>query len=115
MRTLVHEQEEAAKTMGATATQTFWHIIFPALRPGFLYGITLTFARSLGEFGAVLIVGGGRSLRTETATVYIYRALEERQYAGAWSAALVLGACSLLLVFVTEVLSRRERASEELG
>ncbi|HEX9386381.1 MAG TPA: hypothetical protein VF918_08675, partial [Anaerolineales bacterium] len=69
----------------------------------------LTFARALGEFGAVLVVGGGIQGRTETLTLFIYRALDERQYVGAYSAALVLGLLSLVLVVGTELLRKREK------
>lgn len=101
------EQEQAAHTLGASGWQTFRLVTFPALRHGFLYGLTLTFARALGEFGAVLVISGGVQGRTETATIYIYRALEDRQYAGAYSAALVLGILSLLLVLGAERLRHR--------
>ena len=67
-------------------------------------------ARALGEFGAVLVIGGGIQGRTETATLYIYRALDERQYVGAYSVAILLGMFSLLLVIGTELLRRREEA-----
>jgi len=103
------QQEQAAATLGANGWQTFWRVTLPALRWGFIYGVTLTFARALGEFGAVLVVGGGVQGRTETATLYIYRALEERQYVGAYSAALLLGLFSLALVMGTDLLRRRER------
>jgi len=62
----------------------------------------------LGEFGAVLVIGGGVQGRTETATLFIYRALDERQYVGAYSAALVLGLLSLVLVIGTNLLRRHE-------
>jgi sulfate transport system permease protein len=100
-------QEQAAATLGASGWQTFWKVTFPALRWGMIYGITLTFARALGEFGAVLVIGGGVQGRTETATLYIFRALEERQYTGAYSAALVLGLFSLILVLGSDWLRRR--------
>ena len=103
------QQEQAAATLGANGWQTFWRVTLPALRWGFIYGLTLTFARALGEFGAVLVVGGGVQGRTETATLYIYRALEERHYVGAYSAALLLGLFSLALVMGTDLLRRRER------
>jgi sulfate/thiosulfate transport system permease protein len=103
------EQEQAAATLGASGWQTFWMVTFPALRWGFIYGVILTFARALGEFGAVLIVGGGIQGRTETLTLFIYRALDERQYVGAYSAALVLGLLSLILVVGTELLRKREK------
>ncbi len=100
-------QELAAATMGASGWQIFWRVTFPALRWGLIYGITLTFARALGEFGAVLVVGGGVMGRTETATLFIYRALDERNYTGAYSAALVLGLFSLALVLGTDAIRRR--------
>jgi sulfate/thiosulfate transport system permease protein len=102
------EQEQAAATLGASGWQTFWMVTFPALRWGFIYGVILTFARALGEFGAVLVVGGGIQGRTETVTLFIYRALDERQYVGAYSAALVLGLLSLVLVAGTELLRKKE-------
>jgi sulfate transport system permease protein len=103
------QQEKAASTLGASSWQTFWRVTFPALRWGMIYGVTLTFARALGEFGAVLVIGGGVQGRTETATLFIYRALDERQYIGAYSAALALGLFSLILVMGSDWLRRRER------
>ncbi len=103
------EQEHAAATLGASGWQTFWRVTFPALRWGFIYGVILTFARALGEFGAVLVVGGGVQGRTETATLFIFRSLDERQHVGAYSAALVLGLISLILVVGTELLRRKEK------
>ena len=63
------QQEQAAATLGASGWTTFWRITLPALRWGFIYGVTLTLARALGEFGAVLVIGGGIQGRTETATL----------------------------------------------
>ena len=103
------EQEQAAATLGASGWETFWSIVFPSLRWGFVYGTVLTFARALGEFGAVLVVGGGVQGRTETATLFVYRALEERQYVAAYGAALVLGVLSLALVLGVDALRRREK------
>jgi sulfate/thiosulfate transport system permease protein len=100
------QQEKAAATLGANGWQIFWRVTLPALRWGFIYGITLTFARALGEFGAVLVIGGGIQGRTETATLYIYRALDEREYIGAYSAALTLGIFSFLLVMGTDFLRK---------
>jgi sulfate transport system permease protein len=102
-------QEQAAATLGANGWQTFWKVTLPALRWGFIYGVTLTFARALGEFGAVLVIGGGIQGRTETATLYIYRALDERQYIGAYSAALLLGLFSLILVMATDIFRKMEK------
>jgi ABC-type molybdate transport system permease subunit len=69
----------------------------------------LTFARALGEFGAVLVVGGDIQGSTETAPLYIFRVLDDRNYAAAYSVALVLGLISLVLVLGIERLRRRER------
>lgn len=103
------EQEQAAATLGANGWQTFWLVTFPALRWGFIYGVVLTFARALGEFGAVLVIGGGIQGRTETTTLFIFRALEERQYVGAYGAALILGLFSLILVMGADLLRREEK------
>ena len=103
------EQELAAATLGASGWQTFWRVTLPALRWGFVYGIVLTFARALGEFGAVLVIGGGIQGRTETATLYIFRALDEREYVGAYSAAIVLGLLSLALVLGTDLLRKKRK------
>jgi sulfate transport system permease protein len=102
------QQELAAATLGASGWQTFWRVTLPALRWGFIYGISLTFARALGEFGAVLVIGGGIQGRTETTTLYIYRALDERQTIGAYSAALLLGLLSLVLVIGTDLFRKFE-------
>ena len=106
------QQEQAAATLGASGWTTFRRITLPALRWGFIYGVTLTLARALGEFGAVLVIGGGIQGRTETATLYIYRALDERQYVAAYSAGLALGLLSLFLVLGTELLRRREEKKQ---
>jgi sulfate transport system permease protein len=108
LETFDTRQEQAAATLGANGWQTFWRVTFPALRWGLIYGVTLTFARALGEFGAVLVIGGGVQGRTETATLFIYRALDERQYIGAYSASLALGLFSLILVLGSDWLRGRK-------
>jgi sulfate transport system permease protein len=107
MEALDAEQEHAAATLGAGGWQTFWLVTLPSLRWGLLYGLTLTFARALGEFGAVLVVGGGIQGRTETATVFVFRALEERRPVAAYAVALLLGLTSLVLVTGVNLLRRR--------
>jgi sulfate transport system permease protein len=100
-------QEKAAATLGANGWQTFWRVTFPALRWGMIYGVTLTFARALGEFGAVLVIGGAAQGKMMTTTLFIYHALEERQYVAAYSAALALGLFSLMLVLGSDWFRRR--------
>ncbi|HSV86583.1 MAG TPA: sulfate ABC transporter permease subunit [Levilinea sp.] len=106
------EQEQAAATLGAKGWQTFLRVTLPALRWGFIYGISLTFARALGEFGAVLVIGGGIQGRTETTTLFIFRSLDERMYTAAYSAALALGLLAFILVMGTEVVRRIEKNRE---
>ena len=99
---LDRQQEYAAATLGASGWTRFWRVIFPQLRSGIIYGLTLTIARTFGEFGAVLVVGGGIQGRTETATVYIFRSMEERRFIEAYSAALLLGIFSVLIVLISD-------------
>lgn len=109
LESLNHEQELAAASLGASGWQTFRRVTFPAIRSGLVYGIILTFARALGEFGAVLVIGGGIQGRTETATIFIFNAMEHREYVSAYTAAIVLGLFSLILVVSAEWLRRRKR------
>lgn len=101
------DEDQAATTLGASPWQTFWLVTLPNIRFGLGYGIVLTLARALGEFGAVLVVGGAISGRTQTATTFIYNALEERQELAAYSMALVLAVISVALLVAIEWLKRR--------
>jgi len=101
------EQEQAAHTLGASPWQTFWRVTLPSIRWGVLYGVTLTLARTLGEFGAVFVVSGAVTGLTETATLYIFRAMDERQYVGAYAASVVLAAVSFTILIGMEWLRRR--------
>ena len=101
--------EAAAYTMGASRWKTFWLITVPAVRWGLFYGVSLTFARAIGEFGAVLVVSGSVSGLTETATLYIYRALDERNPIGAYAVAVVLAVFSFLLLLAMEFLRRKRK------
>src|SRR5262249_5991155 len=108
LRAFEVEQEQAAATLGASGWQTFWRVTCPALRWGRWDGVVLSFARALGEFGAVLVIGGAVQGLTETTTLYVYRALDQREYVGAYSAALVLGLFSLAPVTTIDFIRRRE-------
>jgi len=96
------EQENVAYTMGAGYWRTFWTITLPNIRWGLLYGVSLTFARAVGEFGAVLVVGGGVTRFTETATLYIYRSLDDRNEVGAYAMVLALAVISFCLLWLME-------------
>jgi len=92
------EQEETASTLGASQWQTFWRVTLPSIKWGLAYGITLTIARSIGEFGAVLVVSGSIINKTQTATLRIHDQFTDFNYAGAFSAALLLAAASFFLL-----------------
>ena len=102
MEEIGDSEEQAAATLGASAMQTFWRVTLPNLRGGLVVGTTLTAARALGEFGAVLVVGGGIANRTQTATTFIHSAIEERQQAAAYGMALLLAAVAIALLFVLQ-------------
>jgi sulfate transport system permease protein len=108
------DEEDASRTLGASIWQTFRRVTLPNIRWALLYGVALTTARAIGEIGAVLIVSGTISGNTETATIYIFTALEERLEAQAHVVALVLATVSILLLVVIEWLHRRnERARSD--
>jgi sulfate transport system permease protein len=99
------EQEQAARSLGASALQTFSRITLPAIRWGLLYGVVLSLARSLGEFGAVKIVSGGVAMRTQTATLLIeerYQQFGIENSIIAYTAAFILALIAVIaLVIVT--------------
>lgn len=99
-------EEQAAATLGATAWQTFRRVTLPNIRGGLVIGATLTAARALGEFGAVLVVGGSIANRTQTATTFIHAAIEERQEPAAFGMALLLAAAAIGLLFILQRSSR---------
>jgi sulfate transport system permease protein len=92
--------EEAAYTIGASRWQTFRYVILPTLKGGLLSGALLTFAHSLGEFGATVLVSGNLRLRTQTAPLYIFAQFEAGNVAGANAVAAVLAALSFVIFFL---------------
>lgn len=100
-------EEDAARTLGASSIHSFRRVTLPNIRWGLFYGIALTTARAIGEIGAVLIVSGSVQGQTETATLYILRALEERQTESAYVVALTLAAVSVVLLGTIEFFKRR--------
>lgn len=95
---LTREQEEAAYTLGASPLLTFRRVIFPAIRHALTYGVVLTLARALGEFGAIAVIGGGVRGVTETATIYIFRSMHDRNPIGAYSMAVLLGVIAVTIL-----------------
>jgi sulfate transport system permease protein len=101
--------EEAAYTIGASRWQTFRYVILPALRGGLFSGTLLTFAHSLGEFGATVLVSGNLRLRTQTAPLFIFAQFEAGNIENANAVAAVLATLSFLLFFTLLRITRRER------
>ncbi|MGH2349236.1 MAG: ABC transporter permease [bacterium] len=91
--------EEAAYTMGATPWKTFRHVMLPALRGGLFAGSLLTFAHSLGEFGATVMVSGNLAMRTQTAPLFVFAMFEAGNVQAANAVAAVLTVISFLLFF----------------
>ena len=106
------DQEDAALTIGANRLLTFWHVTLPAIRWGLLYGVSLTFARAVGEIGAVLVVSGGVRGYTETSTIFIFRSLDDRNYIGANAMAVLIAAISFVILLVIESLKKRTEKSD---
>jgi sulfate/thiosulfate transport system permease protein len=92
--------EEAAYTIGATRWQTFRFVILPALKGGLFSGTLLTFAHSLGEFGATVMVSGNLRFRTQTAPLYIFAQFEAGNIEAANAVAAVLALLSFFLFFI---------------
>jgi sulfate transport system permease protein len=118
LRELGVEQEEAAATFGATALQTFWHVTLPNIAHAIGYGLVLTIARSVGEFGAVSVVSGHLVGRTQTLTQYVADRYMAFDLTGAYVAAAVLGGVAMLSLMGMHALRRAvagEGGAAEMG
>jgi len=104
------DQEQAASTLGANAWQTFWRITLPAIRWGVAYGVVLTTARVLGEFGAVTIVSGSISGQTQTLPLFVSKQFEAFNFPGAYGASIVLAFLALSTLLAMNFLKRKEDA-----
>ncbi len=101
------EQEEAARTLGASAWQAFWRVTLPAIRPAVAYGVVLTTARGLGEFGAVAVVSGHLQGQTETLTLYVQDRFESFDTTGAYAVSVLLAVCAMTALLGMTFLDRR--------
>jgi sulfate transport system permease protein len=101
------DQVESAYTLGAGRWVTFWRVTLPSIRWGLAYGVLLMIARSLGEFGAVLVVSGNLIGLTQTATLYVHDGVESFRPEGAYAASLVLAALSFVMLVGMEFFRKR--------
>ena len=108
LREIGTEQEQAAATLGASGWQTFWRITLPSIRWGVAYGVVLTTARALGEFGAVSVVSGHIAGQTETLTLHVQDRFEAFDVTGAYAASVVLALLALLTLVSMNLLKRKE-------
>jgi sulfate transport system permease protein len=109
LRELGTEAEQAAATLGASAWQTFRRITLPAIRWGVVYGVVLTTARALGEFGAVSVVSGRIEGKTLSLPLYVQDRFENFDTTGAYTAAVVLALLALATLLAMNLLTRRTR------
>jgi sulfate transport system permease protein len=101
------EQEDAARTLGASGWQTFWHVTLPAIRPAIGYGVILSTARALGEFGAVSVVSGKLQGQTETLTVFVQDRFEGFDMTSAYAAGVLLALLAISVLLTMTFLDRK--------
>jgi len=101
------DQEEAAKTLGAKDWQIFWRVTLPNIRWGLLYGVILTNARVMGEFGAVSVVSGNIIRKTQTLPLYVEEAYKQYESQAAFAASVLLACLALVTLVLKEILERK--------
>lgn len=102
------EQEQASQTLGAGPFQTFRRITLPSIRWALAYGVVLTLARSLGEFGAVAVVSGRLVGKTQTTTLYVQERFEGFDITGAYAASFLLALLAIVILVVINVVRPKE-------
>lgn len=112
LREIGDEQEQAARVLGAGDWQTFWRVTLPSIRWGVGYGVVLTAARALGEFGAVAVVSGKIIGETETATLLVENRFTQFDVAGAYAASVVLAVAALIVILSMTLLQRRTKSED---
>ncbi len=112
MEELGSDQEEAAKTLGANNWQIFWLVTLPNVRWGLLYGLILTNARAMGEFGAISVVSGNIIGKTQTLPLFVEDTYKQYETAAAYSAAVILALLAVVTLVLKEILERKTRIKE---
>jgi sulfate transport system permease protein len=115
LREIGTDQEEAAWTLGASRTATFWRITLPAIRWGVAYGVVLTTARALGEYGAVAVVSGRLVGSTESLTLHIDERYLAFDQTAVYTTAVVLAVLAVVTLVAMNMLGRKERLGGDHG
>ncbi|WP_141015331.1 sulfate ABC transporter permease [Nocardioides sambongensis] len=102
------DQEQAARSLGANGRQTFWRITLPAIKWAVVYGVVLSLARSLGEFGAVKIVSGNVVDQTQTATLLVETQYQSFEQSSAYAISFVLAFVSVVCIVLVSILRPKE-------
>jgi sulfate transport system permease protein len=105
------DQEQAARSLGANARQTLLRITLPAIKWAVVYGVVLSLARSLGEYGAVKIVSGNLTGQTQTATLVVEEQYQRFDQPGAYAVSFVLALVSVVCIVIVSLLRPKESAS----
>jgi sulfate/thiosulfate transport system permease protein len=106
------DQEEAARTLGANDWQTFWRVTLPSIRWGLLYGLILTNARVMGEFGAVSVISGNIANSTQTLPLFVEDAHKQYETEAAFSAAVLLALLAVVTLILKEILERKTQIKD---
>ncbi len=110
LREIGTEQEQAAMTLGASRLQTFLRVTLPAIRWGVAYGVVLTTARALGEFGAVSVISGNLVGKTQTLTLYVQDRYQDFDVSGAYAVSVLLALLAIATLLAMTLFRRKEEA-----
>lgn len=102
------EQEQASRSLGANVAQTFRRVTLPSIRWAVVYGVALSLARSLGEFGAVKVVSGNVVEKTQTATLVVEQKYQNFEQSTAYATAFVLAFASVVCIVIVSILRPKE-------